>query len=74
MNNCVHYWIIEPPDGPYSKGVCKFCGKTRRFSNTPIFTKHIVINKYTLIPEDDLEILSDRSRKSHNIDLSGIWG
>jgi len=22
---CCHHWIIETPDGPMCKGVCKFC-------------------------------------------------
>ncbi|MDG6912578.1 MAG: hypothetical protein JRN35_05795 [Nitrososphaerota archaeon] len=30
---CSHHWIIEPPDGATSMGVCKFCGKAREFFN-----------------------------------------
>lgn len=30
---CVHYWIIEPPDGPVSKGQCKYCGIVTEFFN-----------------------------------------
>jgi len=30
---CVHHWIIEPPDGPTSKGVCKICGAVKEFEN-----------------------------------------
>jgi len=30
---CVHHWIIEPPDGPTSKGVCKICGSIKEFEN-----------------------------------------
>jgi len=30
---CVHYWVIEPPEGPVSKGVCKRCGAEREFTN-----------------------------------------
>ena len=31
--HCVHYWIIESPKGPTSKGVCKYCGAEREFLN-----------------------------------------
>ena len=30
---CTHYWLIDPPDGPISKGVCKICGAERDFTN-----------------------------------------
>ena len=30
---CHHYWIIEIPKGPTSRGRCKFCGKEKEFDN-----------------------------------------
>jgi hypothetical protein len=30
---CRHHWLIEPPNGPTSIGVCKLCGATREFDN-----------------------------------------
>jgi hypothetical protein len=30
---CVHYWIIDPPDGPTSEGRCKYCGAVAEFFN-----------------------------------------
>lgn len=30
---CCHYWIIETPNGPTSRGVCKFCGAVKEFDN-----------------------------------------
>ncbi len=30
---CTHYWVIEPPNGPISKGVCKLCGSQKEFRN-----------------------------------------
>jgi hypothetical protein len=30
---CSHYWVIESPEGPISKGVCKYCGAVSEFSN-----------------------------------------
>lgn len=30
---CVHYWLIDSPDGPTSMGKCLYCGEKRRFIN-----------------------------------------
>ena len=30
---CHHYWIIEKAMGPHSRGVCKYCGIKKEFSN-----------------------------------------
>ena len=30
---CTHYWKIERPSGPVSKGECKTCGEVRDFHN-----------------------------------------
>lgn len=30
---CVHWWIIETPNGPTSKGRCKLCGAEKVFRN-----------------------------------------
>ncbi len=30
---CVHYWVISPPQGPTSVGVCQTCGESRDFPN-----------------------------------------
>lgn len=32
-SKCCHRWIIEPADGPTSKGVCQFCGAEKEFDN-----------------------------------------
>ena len=32
---CRHYWVVEPPAGETSGGVCKLCGATRSFPNSP---------------------------------------
>ncbi len=31
MTECVHYWKIEEPSGPVSKGVCKYCGREKEY-------------------------------------------
>ena len=33
QKKCVHYWIIESPDGRTSFGRCKYCGLVNEFSN-----------------------------------------
>jgi hypothetical protein len=30
---CIHHWIIETPDGPVSRGVCKHCKAEKYFDN-----------------------------------------
>ncbi|MBI4200560.1 MAG: hypothetical protein HY535_08840 [Chloroflexi bacterium] len=30
---CRHHWLIEPPQGPTSPGVCLLCGARREFKN-----------------------------------------
>jgi len=29
-----HWWVIEGQFGVWSRGVCKFCGKVKRFANS----------------------------------------
>lgn len=31
---CIHYWLIESPNGPTSRGVCKLCGTESDFRNS----------------------------------------
>ena len=31
---CVHFWIIETPNGPTSQGICKLCGRAQEFCNS----------------------------------------
>ena len=30
---CRHYWVIEAPEGPVSRGVCRICGEVQEFKN-----------------------------------------
>jgi len=30
---CQHHWVIDPPEGPVSKGTCRSCGEEREFLN-----------------------------------------
>jgi len=30
---CAHHWLIESPDGPQSRGVCRRCGAVKDFYN-----------------------------------------
>lgn len=31
---CRHYWLIEPAEGPMSRGVCHNCQESRDFQNS----------------------------------------
>ena len=33
-DSCLHYWLIESPEGSTSPGVCKLCGATDVFKNS----------------------------------------
>lgn len=33
---CRHHWIIEPANGPVSKGECRYCRETREFQNSVV--------------------------------------
>ncbi len=32
--SCQHYWVIEFPGGPMSRGICRLCGDQREFQNS----------------------------------------
>jgi len=32
-SGCRHHWVIESPQGPSSRGVCKLCGVEKEFQN-----------------------------------------
>ena len=31
---CCHHWIIEPANGPISRGMCRNCREVREFKNS----------------------------------------
>ena len=33
-NDCQHHWVIDAPNGPVSRGVCKLCQEVREFENS----------------------------------------
>ena len=33
-SSCMHHWMIESPNGPTSRGVCKVCGVSSEFRNS----------------------------------------
>ena len=45
--DCPHWWLIEPADGPKSRGVCKLCGKEKTFRNSvPEFDHYFDYEKH----------------------------
>jgi hypothetical protein len=34
VDACRHHWLIAPPGGPISVGVCKLCGAHQEFPNS----------------------------------------
>ena len=43
---CVHWWLLEPANGPVSRGVCRFCHEARLFSNVEAY----ITNDWGTIP------------------------
>ena len=33
-SECVHIWVIDPPEGPTSIGICRQCSEKRDFLNS----------------------------------------
>ena len=31
---CCHHWVIQPANGPVSRGECQNCGEEREFRNS----------------------------------------
>ena len=42
--DCVHFWVIDTPQGPISMGRCKYCGMMKEFQNVwmDAFNEHQV--------------------------------
>ena len=36
---CIHYWVLETPNGTTSKGTCKLCGTEQDYYNTPEYMR-----------------------------------
>ncbi len=34
VDQCIHFWVIDSPNGPSSQGTCKLCGKSQLFHNS----------------------------------------
>ena len=34
QRDCCHHWVIEPPNGPVSRGQCRYCHAEREFRNS----------------------------------------
>lgn len=36
---CKHHWMVESPNGPTSRAVCKLCGQQEEFRNSIVETR-----------------------------------
>lgn len=63
MNKCVHYWIIEFPNGGKSTGVCKICKTTRSFYNSYSDTHYNNVNRHGA-PKPSLVTIVEKDWKS----------
>ena len=39
LEECVHHWMLPPPNGRESLGVCKFCNETKVHYNSTDMAK-----------------------------------
>jgi hypothetical protein len=46
-NECLHHWLLEPPNGPVTEGVCKKCDLTKEFDNSENINKRARRNPVT---------------------------
>ena len=46
-NECLHHWLLEPPNGPVTEGVCKKCDLTKEFNNSENLNKRARRNPLT---------------------------
>ena len=37
-SDCAHHWMIDRPNGPTSRAICKLCGESAEFTNSIIAT------------------------------------
>ncbi len=60
-HGCTHFWIIERPLGPTSKGVCKYCGAVKEFLNEPLilFNPSIASEEGVFCPGEGVSDESD---------------
>ena len=63
---CTHHWVIDPPQGPTSRGSCARCGQERFFDNTPTIYGRGGDGR----PRGEIFRLSARSSHREHISLS----
>ena len=68
-NEHIHYWVCEPPNGVFSKAVCKYCKEETKFRNSPVHTtawsRRTNIQKGHGLSKDQLE--KELERKGEKI-------
>ena len=58
-STCKHHWVIEPANGPTSKGVCKLCGEVKVFDNILADLMLNNDNSQPFEPDNSLEVEVD---------------
>ena len=65
---CVHYWIIECPEGPTSVGTCRNCGEQKVFRNFALYSPWE--DDVTAVVEPSRSKKRSRSAKPDELDAS----
>jgi hypothetical protein len=63
LEECVHHWMLPPPNGKESLGICKFCDETRVHYNSTEVAKRPRRNSKTgaVVYTQDIAIFSGNS-------------
>lgn len=65
---CVHHWVIDPPDGPISKGTCIRCGTGKDFYNSMFYSswdgESSLFPKFDTNSDDEFESEDNKNFKS----------
>ena len=65
---CVHYWVIECPEGPTSVGTCRNCGERKVFRNFALYSPWE--DDVTAVVEPSRSKKRSRSAKPDELDAS----
>ncbi len=53
VETCCHHWVIEPANGPISRGICRRCNEPREFRNSIVDVER---DYYDAAPSDKPEL------------------
>lgn len=71
LDQCVHHWKIETPNGAVSTGICKKCGDTKPYNNSGIPVRNDLKAVEAVVSEKIVPEEVSAEVSIINIDLKG---